>query len=513
MILVTAKEARHLDQIAMETYGIPEMVLMENAGSSVVRLMEKYISWDGKDVVVVCGTGNNGGDGFVIARYAKEAGARVSILLMGNESHMSEASTCYRRVDEKMYMNAHVVTKAQEAVPWLQRADIIVDALIGTGLKRKVEGEKADLIEEINNAEGMVIAVDMPSGMDSDTGQALGTVVEADFTVALGSMKRGHFLYPGSNYYVGKLLYSSIGIPDVARADKGTFPVQMVNEEEVASLLPVRNQISHKGQNGFIGIMAGSAGMEGAALLAGQGALYSGGGKIAVVTVDPVAQRLVGKVPELMISSLGSDPHFTQDMIESAWEKAKDYDVLAMGPGLGRTADTGAFVKYFVEHWEKTLVLDADALYAVAKEHMDLSSCPGHLILTPHVGEFSTLTGIPAKEVEAGRIDQAISYARQHKVTLVLKGAPTVTAFADGRAYVNTTGNPGMASGGMGDTLTGIIAALAGQGLEAESAAFCGVYLHGKAGDLLAKETPVGYTASELARKVPMALEVIKKEL
>lgn len=513
MILTTAEEARKLDEMAMKDYGIPEMVLMENAGSSVVHLMEPYISWDGKDVVVVCGTGNNGGDGFVIARYAQEAGARVSVLLMGNESHMSEASKCYRAVAEKMFMKAQAISTAREAVSTLQRADIIVDALIGTGLKKNVEGEKAYLIEEMNEAPGLVVSVDVPSGMDSDTGEALGTAVEADFTVALGSVKRGHVLFPGSEYYTGKLLYSPIGIPNLARANTMNFPVHWVEEWEVASLLPVRNQISHKGKNGFIGIFAGSAGMEGAALLAGQGALYSGGGKIAVVTVDQAAQRLAGKIPELMISSLGSAPHFTEDMIGTAWEKANAYDVVAMGPGLGRSKETGKFVKYFATHWEKKLILDADALWAVAKEGIDLKSCPGDMILTPHVGEFATLTGLSPKDIEAKRMDCAIDFAKKNQVTLVLKGAPTVTALPDGRAYVNGTGNPGMATGGMGDTLTGILAGLAGQGLEAEAVATCGVYVHGKAGDLCAKETPIGYTASDVARKVPQALQVIKESL
>ncbi len=512
MILTTAEEARRLDEIAMKDYGIPEMVLMENAGSAVVRLMEKYISWDGKDVVIVCGTGNNGGDGFIIARYAQEAGARVKILLMGNEDHMSEAAKCYRKVAEKMFMTARVITKASEAVSTLEGADIIVDALIGTGLKRKVEGEKAKLILAMNNCDGLVISVDVPSGMDSDTGEALGMVVEADFTVALGSVKRGHVLFPGSNYFVGRLLFASIGIPSFAHGDSMKFPVEWEEDWEIAALLPVRNQISHKGKNGFIGIFAGSAGMEGAALLAGQGALYSGGGKIAVVTVDQAAERIAGKIPELMISSLGNAPHFTEDMISVAWEKAQAYDVVAIGPGLGRAEETGKFVKYFAQHWEKTLILDADALWAVAKEEIDLKSCPGHLILTPHVGEFATLTGLSPKDIEAHRIDAAISYAKEHQVTLVLKGAPTVTALADGRAYVNATGNPGMATGGMGDTLTGIIAGLAGQGLAPETAAECGVYLHGKAGDLCAEKTPIGYTASDVARMVPRALEVIKKQ-
>lgn len=506
MLLTTTAEARRLDQVAMEDFGLPETVLMENAGASVVRLMKDHVSWKEQRVTVICGTGNNGGDGFVIARYAQEAGAWVTVLLMGNEAHMSEASRLYRQVAEKMHIPVIPISNAQEGAAYIEKADILVDALIGTGLTKGVTGEKGKLISLINEARGCIISVDVPSGLLCDTGEAPGAVVEADYTVALGSRKRGHVLYPGS-LYTGHLLYDPIGIPNLARI---SFPVELSDEIGICDMLPKRNQISHKGSNGFIGIFAGSAGMEGAALLAGQGALYSGGGKIAVVSVDSVAERLAGKIPELMISSLGEAPHFTEEMIEVAWEKAKVYDVLAIGPGLGRAKETGKFVKYLAEHWEKTLILDADALYAVAKEPIDLASCPGNLILTPHVGEFATLTGLSPKEIETHRIDVAMDFAQKHQVTLVLKGAPTVVAVPFGKAVVNTTGNPGMASGGMGDTLTGIIAALAGQGLEAEEAATVGVYLHGLAADLLAKETPVGFTASDVARYVPKARAYLK---
>lgn len=508
MLLATTAEARRLDQVAMEDFGLPEAVLMENAGASVVRLMKDHVSWKEQHVTVICGTGNNGGDGFVIARYAQEAGAWVTVLLMGNEAHMSEASRRYRQVAEKMHIPVIPISNAQEGAAYIEKADILVNALIGTGLTKGVTGEKGKLISLINEARGGIISVDVPSGLLCDTGEAPGAVVEADYTVALGSRKRGHVLYPGS-LYTGHLLYDPIGIPDLARI---SFPVELSDEIGIYDMLPKRNQISHKGSNGFLGIFAGSAGMEGAALLAGQGALYSGGGKIAVVSVEQVAERLAGKIPELMISSLGTAPHFTEDMIEAAWEKAQAYDVLAIGPGLGRAKETGEFVKYLAEHWEKTLILDADALYAVAKEPIDLASCPGNLILTPHVGEFATLTGLSPKEIETHRIDVAMDFAQKHQVTLVLKGAPTVVALPFGKAVVNTTGNPGMASGGMGDTLTGIIAALAGQGLEAEEAATVGVYLHGLAADLLAQETPVGFTASDVARYVPKARAYLNKE-
>lgn len=503
MILTKTEESRLLDSMAMKDYGIPEMVLMENAGSAIVLLMEDKVHWDGAFTVVVCGTGNNGGDGFVAARYAAGKGARVMVLLMGNEAHMSDASTLYKVVVEKMGIPVISIRTAEEGAPYIHDADIIVDALIGTGLSSEVKGEKAVLISLMNEAQGIIISADVPSGMITDAGKPAGVVVDADYTVALGSIKRGHVLYPGSSY-TGGLLYSPIGIPEEARVD---FPVRLVEREDIFNVLPVRNRVSHKGKNGFIGIFAGSDGMEGAALLAGQGALYAGGGKVAVVTTKKAASLLAGKIPELMVSSIGEGPCFSEKDCGAALEKAKAYDVIAIGPGLGRAEETQKFVKRLVMGWDKTILIDADGLYALKEQQVDLTKCPGRLILTPHVGEFAHLTGLSPAEVEKERIDGAIRFAVENHVVLVLKGAPTVTAMPDGRAWVNTTGNPGMATGGMGDTLTGIITALAGQGMNGSCAAMAGVYLHGLAGDLAAEKASVGYRASDLARLVPLARE------
>lgn len=505
MILTTTDEAHVLDQTAMKEFGIPEAVLMENAGSSIVSLMKEEIDWRGLYTVVVCGTGNNGGDGFVAARYAAGEGADVVVLLMGNEAHMGASAKMFRGAVEKMGIPVIPLEKAEEAVPYFERAGLIIDALIGTGLKKGVGGEKAALIEEINDSDALVVSADVPSGMITDTGRAEGAVVEADYTVALGALKRGHILYPGSNY-AGTVLYSPIGIPDEARKN---FPVHWVEGKDVMNRLPVRNRISHKGKNGFIGILAGSEGMAGAGLLSARGALYAGGGKVALITVGKPAEELTGIVPEVMVSSAGESPFFTEKMAVSLQKKLASYDVIAIGPGLGRSEETQRFAARILKTFDRTIVVDADALFAVAKQHIDLKSCPGHLILTPHVGEFSTLTGLSPADIEAHRIDAALRFARENHVVLVLKGAPTVTAVPLGFAWVNSTGNPGMATGGMGDTLTGIIAALAGQGMLPADAAMAGVYLHGLAGDLLARDIPVGYTAGDLARKVPEARKLV----
>ena len=509
MILTTTEEARALDKEAMEGYGLPEAVLMENAGAAIVRLAGEELRWDGADAVILCGAGNNGGDGFVAARYAAAAGAEVTVLFMGSADHMGPASRMYRQAAEKMGIPVVEISRAAEALPYLAGADIIVDALIGTGITSAVTGEKAALIALVNDASAAVVAADVPSGLSSDTGRAAGAVILADITVALGSVKRGHMLYPGSEY-CGKVLYADIGIPDAARE---SYPVRLMEAADARRLLPVRTRVVHKGTNGFIGLFAGSDGMEGAGLLAAQGALYGGGGKIALRTVHEAAERLAGRAPEVMVRALSEAPHFTAADLPEALADAEAYDVVALGCGFGRDEETQRFTEGMVRSLAKTVVLDADALYAVAERKIALEDCPGTIIVTPHVGEFARLTGLSAGEIEARRIDCAREYAAAHHVVTVLKGAPTVTALPDGTAWVNTSGDPGMAAGGMGDTLTGIIAALAGQGMEAGQAAAVGVYLHGLAGDLLAKETPVGYSASDVARKVPAARAAVLRDL
>lgn len=501
MILTTSEESRLLDQRAMTEYGLPESVLMENAGASVVQLMKEKISWEDARVVIVCGSGNNGGDGFVTARYALSEGADVAVLVMGDASHMGENSLLYKNIAAKMGIPVISVAGADDAKEYLAGADIIVDALIGTGLKHYVKGSTAELITAMNDSEAVIVSVDVPSGMFSDSGCAAGAVVNADYTVALGSVKRGHVLYPG-NGYAGTVLYSPIGIPNGAREH---FSVKLVEEKDIYEFLPVRSFAAHKGTNGFIGIFAGSEGMAGAGLLTAQGALYGGGGKIALASVGNAAFQLAGKIPEVMVSSCGDAPCFTEDMSDKAVKQTGMYDVVALGPGLGRNERTQTFVADMLKHCRKTMVVDADALFAVGHQKINLRNCPADMVLTPHVGEFAFLTGLTVKDVEAGRIDEAIRYARENHVVLVLKGAPTVIAVPDGRAWVNSTGNPGMAAGGMGDTLTGIIAAFIGQGLSAEEAAVAGVYLHGLAGDLLAEKMLVGYTAGDVARMIPLA--------
>lgn len=508
MILATAEESRQIDRRAMEQFGIPEAALMESAGAAVVRLSFGEKEWRGQRAVIVCGTGNNGGDGFVAARYAAELGALVTVLLFGNPAHLGKASAAYRKAAETMGIPVVEISSAAGAASYLDGADVIIDALIGTGLTSAVTGEKAALIERMNAARGTVIAVDVPSGISADTGRASGAAVTADLTVALGTMKRCHVLDPGLAF-CGRVRYASIGIPERAREG---YPVRVTEAADVFRLLPRRVRTAHKGSNGFAGIFAGSDGMAGAGLLAAQGALYGGAGKTALCTVSGAARELTGKMPEVMVHGMGESACFNESFLERSLAEAAAFDVTALGCGFGRSEESQRFTEALLKKLRGPVVVDADALFAAAERKISFRDLPGGpFVLTPHVGEFSRLTGLSAVEIERDRIGAALSFAEERGVILVLKGVPTVTAFPDGRAWINPTGNPGMAAGGMGDTLTGIITALIGQGIEPGMAAVGGVYLHGLAGDLLAEEAAVGYTAGDVARKVPAAREQIRR--
>ncbi len=470
MKILTAAEARALDARVMGEYGMAEATLMKAAGTAVARILAERTDVRGSKVCVVCGTGNNGGDGFVCAKRLQKMGAKVCVLLFGDAGHMGESAKKFRRAAEKAGIPVSEIAAAAEAETLLSEADTIIDALIGTGLTSGVAGEKAELIEMMNASGAVMISVDVPSGMSADTGDIPGVCVHADVTVALGTPKRCHILSPAEEF-CGEIVCEDIGMPEEARED---FPVSVVSE-----------------------------------LLSAQGALRAGGGKVALLAPGAAARQLAGRIPEIMVRGVSDENFFTERSGEEVLSAAEAYDAIVLGPGLGRRPETMHVVTDILKRLAKPMVLDADALFAIAECHVSLKDMPGRYILTPHVGEFSRLTGISSKEVEARRIEAAVTYAKETNSIVVLKGVPTVTADPTGVAWLNPTGNPGMAAGGMGDTLTGIIAALIGQGAALLPAAYAGVYWHGAAGNLMAIDGPIGYTASELAGKLPLARELI----
>lgn len=506
MELLSAKESQELDKKIIENWKIKEETLMETAGSKFVEIMKKYIKWENKKIAIICGSGNNGGDGYVISRYLKNLNADVEILENGHIEKQGKTTKHYREIAQKMKIPIVYVQNAKELKEHLYNKDILIDALIGSGLTKSVHGEKAKIIEEINNFKGKIISVDIPSGLSATSGRTETICVHADYTVSMGTLKRGHILSEGKEYS-GKVIVADIGFP---KEEKEKYTTKIFTKKEAKETIPKRKRTTHKGESGHIGIYAGSQGMEGAALLSALGALYSGGGKISLNTVEKVSEKLVGRTPEIMIKSIEKSEYFTTKSVEKALENAKKYDTIVIGCGIGRTEETQKFVKEFLEKAENTIIVDADALYAIAKKEIDLKKCKGRLILTPHVGEFSTLTGKDKKEIEKNRIDETIKYAKENKIILVLKGAPTVIADEKGNAFVNTSGNSGMASGGMGDVLSGIIATMNAQIENTLKATALSVYMHGKSGDILFKQKGIGYTSEELAKTLPNVRKNLK---
>ena len=499
MILLTSREAEELDFKVMNKWKIKEEALMETAGSKAVQIIERNINLKNKSVAVLCGSGNNGGDGYVAARYLKNLCVDVVILENGHMEKQGQTSKHYRQIAEEMNIPFVYINNEKELKEQLFNKDILIDALIGSGLKKILNSEKIKLIEAINEYKGTVISLDIPSGLSGTDGQMKPVCVNADYTIAMGTLKRGHVLYPGIEY-CGKTIVADIGYPYI---ETEKYPVKIFTETEAEKTIPKRNRITHKGKNGHIGIYAGSYGMEGASLLAASGALYAGAGKISLNVTEKVSRSVKGKIKEVMVSALEDGEYFTQKSIEFALEKAMNYKTIILGCGIGRNEETQKFVKEILTRYDGKIIADADALYAIADQHINLSECKAKLILTPHVGEFSKLTGKDKKEIERNRIDEAIRYAKENKVTVVLKGFPTVTADENGNAFVNTTGNAGMASGGSGDVLSGIIAVMNAQIENTLYATSLGVYMHGKSGDILLKEKGIGYTASELAQTLP----------
>lgn len=514
MKAATANEMREIDRSAIQDYGVPGAVLMENAGVAVVRQLETIIDQVAdRKFCILAGKGNNGGDGYVIARHLVNQGARVKVFLLGEKTAVSGDAKINLDIIDRMGIDViEIVTerdwdKIKVAATF---ADCLVDALLGTGFRGEIEGELALLIDIINAAGKLVVAVDIPSGVNADTGQVCGKAVEATHTVTFGLPKPGLFLYPGADY-TGELTVADIGIPAAIAAEQ-QIKQNIVMAGMIRSILPRRSPAAHKGMSGRVAVVAGSRGLSGAAAMAAEGALRAGAGLITLAAPGSLQDVLAIKLTEVMTRPLDETPAGTvsQEAVPEIAALAAKSDVLAIGPGLGRDASTMAAVRAVIESAECPLVIDADALYALAGYTDMLADCAALPVLTPHPGEMARLTGLSTQAVNADRVGVARQAALDWGSIVVLKGARTVIAFPDGEVYINTTGNAGMATGGTGDVLTGIIASLIAQGLSSHDAAVAGVYIHGLAGDIAAASGMVGMAATDVIKALPAALYGLK---
>ena len=485
MLLVTAQEMRALDRATIDDVGVPGIALMENAGRATADLIWRRAGLSpGRRVAVLCGGGNNGGDGFVVARHLANRSCVIEVFLLAREEGVTgDARTnllAWRRQGGELTVCADAAAFEAEERGRVAFSDVRVDALLGTGLNSEVRGVYRAGVELLNSlAGGFTAAVDIPSGLHADTGQPLGAAVRADLTATYGYAKRGHVLSPGSAY-VGRLEVVDIGIPP-ALAEAAGIACSTVEEAEVRAALPLRPLAAHKGTFGHLLVVAGRHGKSGAAVLACEAALRTGAGLVTLVSDDPTRQALVTVVPEAM-----SEPARGPGDLAAL---AVGRTAIACGPGIGTDEEAAARVRFVAADCPLPAVLDADALNVLAAGRLDwLALAAAPRILTPHPGEMARLTKTPARVVQADRIGAAAAFAREHGVVVVLKGAGTVVAEPSGRVRVVTTGGPALATGGSGDVLTGIIGGLLAQGVPPAEAAAAGAWLHGAAGDLAADD-------------------------
>jgi ADP-dependent NAD(P)H-hydrate dehydratase / NAD(P)H-hydrate epimerase len=524
MKLPTAQEMLELDRSASEDFGIPSVVLMENAGVATVMMMEKELGpCSNSYAVIFIGPGNNGGDGLVIGRHLHQRGCLPMFFILVNPGLLRGDAAVNLAIVKKLRLPFHIIDNAKrvETIPvLLQQMEtrglpcyVVVDAIFGVGLNREVSGHFADAIDLING-HGVIakvprVAVDIPSGVDSDTGKALGTCVRANYTATYCCAKPGHFLHGGSEW-TGKLSILDIGIPleAIDRAKINTELATLDTYRQLSKPLQ-RHKGSHKGTHGHLLIIAGSRGKSGAAILCGKGALRCGAGLVSLGVPTCVHDLVESLLIEAMTVFLThSQDHLVDDDWPTLADAARGKKAVVVGPGLGTEESTAALVLRLYRQLPVPMVLDADALNILAEHRHVLPEAGGPRIFTPHPGELSRLLQKEVNDIQNNRIDAALLGSNlignvRHDNVLVLKGAGTIIAGADGTLFINTTGNPGMASGGMGDVLAGMIGALLCQGLSPMDAAVAGVYLHGAAGDHLYRQNGVGFLASQVADAIP----------
>ena len=485
--IVTTEEMRKIDRRTIEDVGVPGLLLMENAGLGVVRVIEEVLSeTNGRRVTVVCGKGNNGGDGMVIARHLFNRGISVRIILIGKKEQLQGDALINMRIVDSFGLEIDEVND-KKILRRVDEGDLIVDALLGTGITGEVQGFYADVIEWMNRSSVPVVSVDVPSGLHADDGTFEGACVRAYRTVTMAEIKRGLVLPPGREL-AGELTVADIGAPAFVSESVGvrTF---IIEEEDVRERLPERPVSAHKGAFGKILIIAGSTGMTGAAVLASMAALRVGGGLTILGIPESLNPILEEKLTEVMTKPLPETNQGTlSENAESEIDELLEWaDVLAVGPGVTTVPKTAELVRKIVMKSKKPMVIDADGLNAFSGMAELLGKKEGPTVMTPHYGELSRIINLSIEEIAVNRIEVARECAGRFGAVVVLKGAPTVIANPEGEVFVNSTGNSGMATPGSGDVLTGMIVGLLGQGCAPLDASLCGVFLHGLSGDISAE--------------------------
>jgi NAD(P)H-hydrate epimerase len=507
MRILTAAQMREADRRTIEDIGIPAVVLMENAGRQVVAAIEAHFDdLSSSKVAVLAGRGNNGGDGFVVARTLAQRGIEAGVFLAGRVAEVRGEARTNLEILGRLGIS---VVEIGDEQSWelhfseISRCDLIVDALFGTGLREPLSGVLQTMVADVNASGLPVVAIDVPSGLMADSHEILGEVIDATLTVTLGAPKLPLILPPGETR-AGDLVVADIGIPSDVIEDLDGPRIELVTRDDIRTLIHPRPPEAHKGEFGRVLVVGGSVGKTGAAYLAARGALRSGAGLVTVATARSCVPIVAALAPEYMSEPLEETDGGTIDATALDRIVALDADVIAVGPGLGLHPSTVELVHGLLERTGVPLVIDADGLNAFVRDPGRLQGRDGlDVVITPHPGEMARLAGTSIEEVQGNRLETARTFATTHRVYVVLKGHRTVIATPDGTIFINPTGNPGMATGGTGDVLTGMIAAWFGQLLDIEAACRVAVYLHGLAGDLAATaNSQVAMTAADLAERL-----------
>ncbi len=506
-LLLTARQMTEYDRITIESFRVPGVVLMENAGAGIVGVIKNTLGTvHRKKIDIFCGKGNNGGDGHVVARHLANRGAHVRVFLIGRKEEVrGDAAINLHIIDDMNIPITEVTDESQIEVD--ETADLFVDALLGTGLSGEVKGLMARIIEKINRAPVPVVAVDAPSGLNSDNGAILGCCVKADATATMACLKRGLLLYPG-RAYVGELTRVDIGMP-LSLLEGSDAATYLVERADIAEKLPVRPADAYKNLCGTALVIAGSTGMTGAATLSAESTLRTGAGLVYLAIPESLNPIVEEKCTEVISKPLADERSgfFTKKSLPGALELLKTVDVVALGPGLGMAEETQTLVREIAASCAAPMVIDADGLNALAAAPQLLSAKTGKRVLTPHPGELARLTGVSRDELTADLVETARHWSAAWGEVLVVKGAPTLVGTPAGVVYVNSSGNSGMATGGSGDVLTGIITGLLAQGLRPADAAVAGVYIHGAAGDIARADLgALGMIAGDIGARLPEVL-------
>ncbi len=509
--IVTAEEMRNLDEATIRG-GVSGLRLMENAGRGVFEnLIGAFTPSKKSTIVIVCGKGNNGGDGFVVARLLKRKGYKVRVFLLGSKGEVTgDAGVNLERCRKAGIGVVEVTEKNFDTLEnAIDKSTVVVDAIFGTGFQGEPRGIASRAIELMNNCSAKKVSIDIPSGVNASTGEAT-IAVKADLTVTMALLKRGLVLYPG-RMYAGKLVAHDIGIPFelVSKANLRTF---LLTPDDVASTIPKRSPNAHKWSCGHVVVISGSRGFTGAASLTSISALRAGAGLVTLAIPESLNPILEVKLTEVMTYPVDETPEasFSIKAMEKLLKLVERATVVALGPGISQNPETKAMVRQILPLLGKPCVLDADGINALAGHGEVLKSLRSPIVVTPHPGEASRLLGIETARILKDPIETARDAARELGVVFVLKGAPTVIARPDGYAFVNPTGNAGLATAGSGDVLTGLISGLIAQGMDIADAACAGVFIHGELGDMLLKEKGYyGFLAGDLSERIPQAIASI----